>query len=117
MSDQEPKAESTQSRISSSHADDAMNSSPTPGPWHIQNKGDIYSPSARCEIVSSDDKTIARVKGLTAEAEANARLIAAAPDLLAAAESYIIVLKHLNTEQTREALMQMEALVRKAKGG
>ena len=63
----------------------------TPGPWDFQNKGNPTSRSGRVEIVAGIDvdgrhhlPTIARMKDLSDESYANARLIAAAPALLAA---------------------------------
>ena len=65
----------------------------TPGPWDIQNKGDLYGSSARLEVVKGLNKdgktvlpTIATLQDLTPEAYANARLMATAPDLLSALE-------------------------------
>ena len=61
----------------------------TAGPWDRQNKGNVTSPSARHEVVAGINKdgskclpTICRMPGLSDEDYANARLIAAAPDLL-----------------------------------
>lgn len=60
-----------------------MNTQHTPGPWMIFDDGDIGSASVR-----TPDTTVVRsgtVKGQTiGEAMSNARLIAAAPELLAA---------------------------------
>lgn len=60
------------------------NASHTPGPWHVHGG----------EIGPSPDETIAVVCALSGndgdmEEEANARLIAAAPDLLAALEAVV----------------------------
>ena len=61
----------------------------TPGPWHIEDTndaGDLY-------IAAADGHPIAIVRsGMFGETptEANARLIAAAPDLLAAAEGFLV---------------------------
>lgn len=60
----------------------------TPGPWHV---GNAHG-AARDHAICVDHQVIARVtgsgfpigKGWSAETAANARLIAAAPDLLAA---------------------------------
>ncbi len=63
----------------------------TPGPWDVQNKGNLYGSSARHEVVAGDNRlegkplpTICKMPGLAEKDYANARLIAAAPDLLAA---------------------------------
>ena len=65
----------------------------TPGPWDVQNKGVLGTRSARHEVVQginvSGEKnlpTIVRMPDLSYRSYANARLIAAAPDLLVAVE-------------------------------
>ena len=63
----------------------------TPGPWWVYNEGSRFPGiEARLNgsvVVYGNDKEIEGVKGRThAEALANARLIAAAPELLAALE-------------------------------
>lgn len=56
----------------------------TPGPWNIQNKGNLYlGKSARVEVVK-EAKKIVRMPDLSETSYDNARLIAAAPDLLEA---------------------------------
>ena len=59
----------------------------TPGPWDIQNKGDLYGKSGRVEVVAGrnleNEKNlpkIVRMPDLSERSYANARLIAAAPD-------------------------------------
>lgn len=55
----------------------------TPGPWDRQNKGDLYGPSARLEIVAGTHNgyatknlpTIAKMKGLREVDYANAEFI------------------------------------------
>ena len=63
-----------------------MQTKHTPGPWHIGVRTfhagrDVYGPKGEPVAVADDAITA------TPEAEANARLIAAAPDLLAALEA------------------------------
>ncbi len=50
--------------------------------WHIQNKGNVIGPSARCEIVDECGDTIATMKGTSEQSYARARLIVAAQDIL-----------------------------------
>jgi hypothetical protein len=63
-----------------------MQTKHTPGPWHIGVRTfhagrDVYGPKGEPVAVADDAITA------TPEAEANARLIAAAPDLLAALQA------------------------------
>lgn len=134
MSDQEPKAESTQSRTSSSHADDATNSSPTPGPWHV---GELFlrlgayaAEENHVEPIVGDHRRIGFVEYGDAQAEANARLISAAPDLLEACEGFMHYLQqdlipNVRSVEGGQALLDTgwqlvadgHTLVAKAKGG
>jgi len=52
----------------------------TPGPWEISPFGSVWAPSTKHDIVASMDRS----KADDATLNANARLIAAAPDLLVA---------------------------------
>jgi hypothetical protein len=69
-------------------------SEPTPGPWTIEEYGDEDAPAL---VIHKDSETrvcfIATpgLRGDPARSEANARLIAAAPDLLAALEQIAVV--------------------------
>lgn len=74
----------------------------TPGPWDIQNKGDLNGQSARLEIVegvnengSLDLPTIATMPDLTDLSYQRARLIAAAPAMLDALEILVGDLQHI----------------------
>jgi len=65
----------------------------TPGPWDVQNKGRLGTSSARHEVVqgvnvdgSVNLKKIVKMPDLSEQSYANARLIAAAPELLEACE-------------------------------
>ena len=95
MSNQDKKAESTQSATSSCAARPATPSkaSPVPGPWEVYRWG---LDDEAVEILGPEGQSIADLSEREEEAEAppvsfvevlaNARLIAAAPDLLAACE-------------------------------
>jgi len=66
----------------------------TPGPWELADIGDYSDFDGNSRVVLGDDRRIAVVKvtpgsALFAESDANARLIAAAPDLLAALEAMV----------------------------
>ena len=52
----------------------------TPGPWDRRNMGTPTGPSARHEV-TGNGRIICRMGGLTKEDYANARLIAAAPEM------------------------------------
>lgn len=56
-----------------------MSAAHTPGPWHTAAYETFFA-------VKMGPRSVAIIQSLTQEAEANARLIAAAPDLLEAAE-------------------------------
>ena len=82
----------------------------TPGPWTI----DPSQPECWARIRADGDEPIADVFGLDRdddadEADANARLIAAAPETLKALEAKEIVLRRRNNEndRLREALLDI----------
>jgi hypothetical protein len=58
----------------------------TPAPWIACNVGDYGDYDGRCRVILGDDLRIAVTLGDHDEGEANARLIAASPDLLEALE-------------------------------
>lgn len=100
----------------------------TPGPWDIQNKGDLHGRSARVEVVKGTNEdgqtllpTIATLPDLTPENYANARLMAAAPDLLLALEQLctamltVPALVHQASEKIDDALEAASAAMVKAK--
>ena len=96
----------------------------TPGPWHPVRitcvKGTAFGIEAegpyRGEIASLQDAE--HIEGITgAETEANASLIAAAPDLLAACEAALIAIHCGVTEaQKRHRLKLLREAIAKAKG-
>ncbi len=72
----------------------------TPGPWKIDTLGShiwILSETGDylAEVITSDEEGRCRPE----DAEANARLMAAAPELLAAAEEALLILKQLKTDE------------------
>lgn len=92
----------------------------TPGPWHVDPdprpdmewNNHIYGADgmAVCFMAHSDGKDDERD-------EANARLIAAAPDLLSALEAVEQAYSNRHSPQHRTAcLMQAQAAIKKAKG-
>ena len=89
MLNQERKAESTPQGTSSSAADPATSGkgSWTPGPWRVNRHRIEYGP-----IIAGDGFCVAMVLRDPPEHGANARLIAAAPELLAALEAAAICL-------------------------
>lgn len=98
----------------------------TPGPWRssVEREPGIFAQSYR--ITANDamgyERMIARQPtGLGADDEANAHLIAAAPDLLAAcraAEAWIVQMERSGAiTQTREPIATLRAAIAKTEGG
>jgi hypothetical protein len=89
-----------------------MSSQHTPGPWVIHRPND----SERIDINAEGSFYIAEVIGGMTAQEANAHLIAAAPDLLEALEE-LEALGSLELPQRRDAaLLKAKAAIAKAKG-
>lgn len=61
---------------------------PTPGPWHVVSQ-DIANDGQVSLFVESPHTTIARLSIPSRHAEANAQLIAAAPELLGSAKAFL----------------------------
>ena len=86
----------------------------TPGPWRVGTHTDIY-PSIT-DIVSDGDKAVCSVS-LIIERHANARLIAAAPELLETLESVVKVCDDLGRDGVFSHVMaQARAAIAKATG-
>ncbi len=89
----------------------------TPGPWHVRIEsldGLADSP----DVFASDCRFIASC-GCSAQANANARLIAAAPDLLAVLKSAREPIEadlDMHTATQIELLTQIDAAIAKAEG-
>jgi len=88
----------------------------TPAPWVACNVGDYGDYDGRCRVILGDDLRIAVTLGDHDEGEANARLIAAAPDLLEALEATRIVLAE-HEPHPLPVLAQVLAAIARAKGG
>lgn len=88
----------------------------TPGPWHINKIGRGYG------VFTQDTHQVAGIIGLTSERdEANARLIAAAPELLEAAKKLSALLHELHKEEDPEYLPapeldDLDLAIQKAEG-
>ena len=89
----------------------------TPGPWKVSSKAST--------AVFAGDRLIAsaggymsntRQESVVIENDANARLIAAAPDLLAACETALVMIQVLGGDYMA-GFEKIEAAVSKAKGG
>jgi hypothetical protein len=106
----------------------------TPGPWQIQFWNDSARPSRRdTPVITTGKDAIGELFNLwdedgedrEAERLANARLIAAAPEMLAALESLAVGLSPASVEMQRENLADLfrvcrelaENALAKAKGG
>ena len=96
-----------------------MQTKHTPGPWHIGVRTfhagrDVYGPKGEPVAVADQELT------LPEESAANARLIAAAPDLLAALEALVgeADLGEVDLDDDdRAKLEQARAAIAKATGG
>ena len=67
----------------------------SPGPWVCDSEKDMFDTDERTWIVTSADGLFL-ADGIPWEREADARLVAAAPDLLAAVKA-IVACAHINT--------------------
>ena len=88
-----------------------MNTKHTPGPWTIDGKNiKHYTDNGFTKVARVGDYMAAR------NDEANARLIAAAPELLEAAIAYVQADKDGNNTRSRIAMKQLRAAIAKATG-
>jgi hypothetical protein len=88
-----------------------METKHTPGPWRYQENSDAYTHIVRA---GTDDYICGCGQGSDGTCEANARLIAAAPELLEALEEFVAS-RGASTDFAR-AYVKAEAVIRKAKG-
>lgn len=79
-----------------------METKHTPGPWQVAQYGDPYTGHGHISIVRGEEK-IARLTGISPQRdEVNSRLIAAAPELLAACKALAeVVLNHHDEPDNR----------------
>jgi hypothetical protein len=94
----------------------------TPGPWVVEDSRKLKSKKLRQELLM----VVARDGGMpglivnsgtvTKTDEANARLIAAAPDLLDALEEIVARFDDDNIKRTVDAIQSSRAAIKKAKG-
>ena len=89
----------------------------TPGPWKIASTVSAhYIESEGCEVARVDLIGAPEVRVLSDNVDlANARLIAAAPDLLAALQEWTSMAVNSGLEGCDEILEQAEAAIAKAK--
>lgn len=83
----------------------------TPGPWELSEGPDTHVVGVK----NDDSFIIAQV--FRPEREANARLIAAAPELLAAAQRALAELKSRDDDSLAFARMGLSLAIEKATGG
>jgi hypothetical protein len=84
----------------------------SPGPWHYQQKSDVYT-----HIVRADKHRFICQLSHHPEAEANARLIAAAPELLEALKSATFALALIAQADGNESYLEVaHAAIAKAEG-
>ncbi len=92
-------------------------SKPTPGPWATAKVDGVYWIS---HAITSADLIVGYAQSSRPEADANARLIAAAPDLLAACEAiYANIHPDTAADHSRELAEALDHVVRaisKARG-
>jgi len=91
---------------------------PLPGPWRIERneEGEEYWFRGGCYEIQSADGWPICVWGLNdPQAEANARLIASAPDLLAAAEAVVAFQAGLDTGDWATVLMLVREAISKVR--
>jgi hypothetical protein len=98
----------------------------TPGPWNVDGDATVYGP--RFSIANDKEQIgrfeVADCKGYKQEREANARLIASAPDLLRALEQLLETAESLNDwlvsdgsiNGEHELFKKVRAIISKAKG-
>jgi hypothetical protein len=99
-----------------------MTTKHTPGPWDLSGANTVHAHGAGCIVafVGTADEEVRRVSG--ERQSADARLIAAAPDLLEALEAISPMLpRSLTTEawgdpSWTEAICKVEGAIAKAKG-
>ena len=92
----------------------------TPGPW-LYSEHLIYPCGAYGEdkLVKHGSKSVAMVRatGNAEETEANAKLIAAAPELLEALQDCRDILTDVFKNSKRAAIIRADAAIQKATGG
>lgn len=91
----------------------------TPGPWYAVLSNEMVASSAqrgKWYVETADEYPVADVGEDDRETAANARLIAAAPDLLTACEIATVFLAHLSLLPTEEPRTTILAAIAKAKG-
>jgi hypothetical protein len=89
----------------------------TPGPWVIDwnvSRLDIFSSDAKVLVASL--RRSAMSPAIDEAARANARLIAAAPDLLATLVEAHDIIDAIGQPETAEVAARMRAVIAKAKG-
>jgi hypothetical protein len=96
-----------------STAIEAVVSKPTPGPWSIEDAFDIIAADGY-NLVSVADASIDE-GGRPSEDKANARLIAAAPEMLEALE-FVETMLILKDAKAPDTLKVVRAAIAKAKG-
>lgn len=91
----------------------------TPGPWTYDDEsvtGSVWSGNAPSGAWPTG-VCVASVLGDSAESEANARLIAAAPELLEALEECLEWIRQNGRPPTSELRQRVENAIAKARGG
>lgn len=92
------------------------NSKHTPGPWYVGETRCIYS---KLQTVDGTyvEPLIAQCTKLTTSADANAALIAAAPEMLEALERIEVMLQSNKDAESDFLLTLIQPAISKAKGG
>jgi hypothetical protein len=101
-----------------------MNTKHTPGPWSFEPAfkiGEHWAAGAAHGVTANDNKDkwrgyVTNVLANSPNAEANARLIAAAPDMLDALRQWQYAQRELDAEEMVNAQLSRDAAIRKATG-
>jgi hypothetical protein len=93
----------------------------TPGPWLAQTHHKVNTKNGKCNVIHKDGPMFCIIDGVPfREAQANARLIAAAPDLLETVERMTKLLESIERETgycTTVTQRDARALIAKVTGG
>ena len=83
----------------------------TPGPWEASRDG----PNRRW-LVNADDFGVATCDGPWRNQEADARLIAAAPELLNSLRTCLLIVEHMSADAAPDTIKEARAAIAKATG-
>lgn len=94
-----------------------MSTPHSPGPWVACDPGDYSDYDGRSVVILNDDRKIAAAIGQDDVAVANARLMAAAPELAEALKAMLDVEGTESIDELRAAAARGRAALARARGG